>query len=188
MKVKIVLLGPMSVGKTALCNRFKYDKFEQNYQVTIGAGIIDYQTKVNGKSVDVQIWDTAGMERHRSLSPLYYRDADAGIFVYDISEKGSINQLERFYDEFMAQNDRGFHGIVVANKSDLNKNEAALEEGNKWATMHGCEFTTASAKIGEGVAEAFNKAIMGAVLRSTNTATKSIILKNADDDEKKGCC
>lgn len=158
-KMKIVLLGPMSVGKTAICNRIKYNTYDPNYQVTIGAGITDYQYNKNGRQIDVQIWDTAGMERHRSLSPLYYRDSDAAIFVYDISDPKSIQILDSFYSQFVENNPGDFLGVLVANKKDLVDESYQPTEGIEWATEHNFEFHAVSAKCGVGVMEMFDKII-----------------------------
>ena len=192
MKLKLVLLGPMAVGKTALCNRLKYDRFEQNYQVTIGAGLLDYQTKINGISIEAEIWDTAGMERHRSLSPIYFRDASIAFFVYDMSETSTIDQLDSYLQEFKANNGDSFYGIVCGNKLDITSDTVSKHAGVSWAEKHGFGFVEASAKTGEGVTEAFNKAFEGALQLLTNKSSDEVEFKSDLSSPKKkkgkGCC
>ena len=191
MKIKLVLLGPMAVGKTALCNRLKYDKFEQNYQVTIGAGLLDYQIQINGTNVNAEIWDTAGMERHRSLSPIYFRDANIAFFVYDMSEISTIEQLDSYLDEFRANNSENFYGIVCGNKSDIEHDDLSKQAGIAWAEQYGFGFAEASAKTGEGVNQAFTKAFQGALQIITNKKPQSNKIRkdlNSQEKDKKGCC
>ena len=186
MKLKIVLLGPMAVGKTSVCNRLKYKTFDQNYQVTIGAGLLEYNVKVDGINIEAQIWDTAGMERHRTLSPIYFRDSNIAFFVYDVSESSSVSQLDSYFEEFRESNNRSYYGILCGNKIDLLHNSEAIEAGEKWAKAHEFDFAAVSAKTGEGVEEVFLKAIRGAMLLmqgENENGDNSSLIKN----EKKGC-
>lgn len=48
--------------------------------------------ELDGQTVKVQIWDTAGQEKYKSLAPMYYRGAAAAIVVYDITRR------ERYVD------------------------------------------------------------------------------------------
>lgn len=94
-KYKLVFLGDQSVGKTSIITRFVYDKFDVNYQATIG---IDFLTKtqyLEDRSVRLQLWDTAGQERFRSLIPSYIRDSSVAVVVYDITSTCGGGWLRR---------------------------------------------------------------------------------------------
>ena len=187
MKLKIVLLGPMAVGKTSICNRLKNKTFDQSYQVTIGAGLLEYNVKVDGINIEAQIWDTAGMERHRTLSPIYFRDSNIAFFVYDVSESSSVSQLDSYFEEFKANNNNTkYYGILCGNKVDLLQNSEAVDAGETWAKAHEFDFATVSAKTGEGVEEVFLKAIRGAITLmqgESDNRENPILIRN----EKKGC-
>ncbi len=84
-KFKIIFLGDQGVGKSAILNRFSHDKFEPNYQATIG---LDFHTKnvtIDNVNVRLLLYDTAGQEKFKSLIPIYIRDANIVIIVYDIT-------------------------------------------------------------------------------------------------------
>ena len=83
-KFKVIFLGDPSVGKSSILNRFVLDKFDTNYQATIG---LDFQSKnilIDNRNVRLLLYDTAGQEKFRSLIPMYIRDANILIVTYDI--------------------------------------------------------------------------------------------------------
>ena len=90
--LQIMLLGDSTVGKTCLCIRIKDGKFlaANNFIATVG---VDYRSTlltVDGQKVKIQVFDTAGQERFRSLTSAYYRDADALLLVFDITNRTSF--------------------------------------------------------------------------------------------------
>jgi len=60
--LKIVVLGDSGVGKTSLLNRFVRNTFEPKFKPSIGADFFTYELELDGKKVNLQIWDTAGQE------------------------------------------------------------------------------------------------------------------------------
>ena len=83
--LKLILVGDQSVGKTALVTRFLKHQFSEQYRATIGVDFFQATTVVNDETFAVQIWDTAGQERYHSLTPMYYRGAQAALIVFDIT-------------------------------------------------------------------------------------------------------
>ena len=98
-KFKVVLLGEGRVGKTSIVMRFTRDQFNDKQQSTINAMYLDKQIKVNQKDVILNIWDTAGQERFHALGPIYYRDADGAILVYDITDAPSFEKVRTWIKE-----------------------------------------------------------------------------------------
>ena len=89
-KYKIIFLGDQGTGKSCILNRFVEDKFDDNYQATIG---LDFQSKniqIDNQDIHLLLYDTAGQEKFRSLIPMYTREANIIILVYDISRKESF--------------------------------------------------------------------------------------------------
>jgi len=55
--------------------------------------------EIDGKEVKAQIWDTAGQERFRAVTSAYYRGAVGALIVYDISRRGTFENVSRWLDE-----------------------------------------------------------------------------------------
>ena len=88
---KVVLLGEGRVGKTSLVLRFCRDTFTEGQPPTIQASCLDKVLRIGEKSLHLVIWDTAGQERFHALGPIYYRDADAALLVFDITDAVSVD-------------------------------------------------------------------------------------------------
>lgn len=119
---KIAFLGGAGVGKTSLINRFMYDQFTRNYETTVG---IDYFTKsmtVDDKTMNLQIWDTAGQEQFQSLVPSYIRNTGMVIIVYDVSDAKTLDSAKKWYDETTKIRGNEVCCFLVGNKIDLPSN------------------------------------------------------------------
>ncbi|CAN3368351.1 GTP-binding protein Ypt6p [Diutina catenulata] len=119
-KYKIVFLGDQSVGKTSLITRFMYDTFDDQYAATIG---IDFLSKTmyldDNRTVRLQLWDTAGQERFRSLIPSYIRDSHVAVVCYDVTNKKSFNNLEKWIKDVKSERGDDVIIVLVGTKSDL---------------------------------------------------------------------
>ena len=97
---KVVLLGESGVGKTCIIARFINNTFEENLISTTGASYAGKTMTFDdygGKSIKFEIWDTAGQEKYRSLTKIFYKDAKIIIFVYDITTEYSFNALKEYW-------------------------------------------------------------------------------------------
>ena len=97
---KVVLLGESGVGKTSIIERFINGKFIPDIAPSQGASFgtktINLDDEGQNK-IKFDIWDTAGEEKFRSISKIFYRDANAVIFVYDITSKKSFEELKDYW-------------------------------------------------------------------------------------------
>jgi len=92
--VKLFFLGDSEVGKTSLVMRFCEGRFEENFMVTIG---VDCKSKLmdrSGRRLKLQVWDTAGHERFRTITPAYYRGAMGVIITYDVTSRETFDHVE----------------------------------------------------------------------------------------------
>ena len=87
LKFKIIFLGDQGVGKSSIMNRFVQDRFENNYQATIGLDFHSKNVIIDKQDVRLLLYDTAGQEKFKSLIPMYIRDANVILIVYDITSK-----------------------------------------------------------------------------------------------------
>ena len=97
---KVVLLGESGVGKTCIIARFINNTFEENLISTTGASYAGKTMtfdEFGGKSIKFEIWDTAGQEKYRSLTKIFYKDAGAAILVYDITRKESFEEIQKYW-------------------------------------------------------------------------------------------
>jgi small GTP-binding protein len=113
---------------------------------------------IDGASVLLQIWDTAGQEKYRALGPIYYRGALAAVAVFDLTRLQTLEDLKTWITAYRENADDRFV-VIAANKSDLEgKIEISIEAVTDWAKEAEAEFVYTSAVNGSGIVEVFNAA------------------------------
>ena len=151
---KVVLIGESGVGKTCIINRYTNDKYDPNTVSSLTAQFIRKTIGLEGLApVTLDIWDTAGQEKYRSLTKIFYKDAKAVILVYDITNKKSFEEMTNYWYEQIKQfGSKDAILAIAANKSDLyERMEVTNEEGQKFADEIGAFFTATSAQNDSGV-------------------------------------
>jgi small GTP-binding protein len=98
---KVVLLGESGVGKTCIISRFINDTFDDGSVTTTGASYVSKNMLFNdyNQVLNFEIWDTAGQEKYRSLTSIFYKDASIAILVYDITNEDSFEELQKYWYE-----------------------------------------------------------------------------------------
>lgn len=94
------------MGKTSIISRYINNTFHQNFVPTLGSC---YATKTISlkeieKNVKFEIWDTAGQEKYRSITKIFYKDANVAILVYDISRKESFEEIKNYWYQQVKDN------------------------------------------------------------------------------------
>ena len=158
-EVKICLLGDVNVGKTSIASPFCKNSFTDNYINTIG-GAYQQQNIVlnNGAKIKLHIWDTSGQDRFRSMTNLYYRDAQVAILTYDVTNEQSLESLNYWLNELNDKVEIDNMVLCLAgNKSDIesSKRQVSTAKGKAFAEEHNMIFYETSAKTGAGVKELF---------------------------------
>lgn len=153
---KVVLLGEGRVGKTCLCLRYVQGTFSGSQVSTIQATYLDKRLNVGKKSVKLMIWDTAGQERFHALAPIYYKDSEGALLVYDITDRESFTKVRNWVKELRKIVGPKIVLVIAGNKMDLVKNrQVDEEEAMEYAKSVGAVHMPCSAKTGKGVEEAF---------------------------------
>jgi len=154
---KLVLLGESAVGKSSLVLRFVKDQFDDYRESTIGAAFLTQTVTLEDQTtVKFEIWDTAGQERYKSLAPMYYRNANCAIVVYDISQSASLEKARTWIRELQRQADPSIVIALCGNKADLSaRRQVSEEDAKKYADEEGLMWAETSAKTGAGVTEVF---------------------------------
>lgn len=97
-RCKILLLGESAVGKTSLFRKYIGESTDR-VTPTIG---VEYKQKIieqgEGRIMKVQLWDTAGTERYRTITPVYYRNVDGVLLVFDLTSKESFRNIQYWVD------------------------------------------------------------------------------------------
>ncbi|KAF1816498.1 ras-domain-containing protein [Eremomyces bilateralis CBS 781.70] len=180
--VKLVLLGEAAVGKSSLVMRFVNNDFQENKEPTIGAAFLTQKCNLPNRTIKFEIWDTAGQERFASLAPMYYRNAQAALVVYDITKPQSLTKAQHWVAELQRQASPGIVIALVGNKADLaspgsfpapgddadgveanadaeqdesDARKVPTREAKAYAEEEGLLFYETSAKTGQYVAEVF---------------------------------
>ena len=163
--VKIVIVGDSNVGKSAIINAYRGGEFYEDGYVTIGVDFDTRNVEVGDSSYQVNIWDTAGQEKYRTIVSNYYRNVSIVMAVFDLSNIGEIHRIEYWISDVERVIDRDtFNIVIVGNKSDsYEPTEKELSMINNLAKKHSATFYIASAKENKGISELFSESIRYAV-------------------------
>ena len=186
---KILLLGDSSVGKTCFLMRYTDNTFQDIHMSTIG---LDYKLKnvqlENGKMVKIQVWDTAGQDRFRSITKNYYKGAHGIILIYDITENKSFENVKNWMNQIKEEVPDKVTIVLVGNKKDDEEHrKVTTEQGESMAKEFGVMFFECSAKTGENIDGIFNDLVKKVVDNFSKSAESGQKLKNKKR-KGKGCC
>ena len=156
---KIVLVGDAGTGKTCIISRFVNDSFQKSQMTTACPSFctktISYPEY--NKTINLDIWDTAGQEIYRAISKLFYKGACVGILVYDITSQKSFDSIKDYwYNELKENTESNIIFNVVGNKQDLYEQEQVKEEDAKeFAKSINAGFYLTSAKRNINISDLF---------------------------------
>lgn len=153
---KVVLLGEGCVGKTSLTLRYVRNEFNDSHITTIQASFLPKRVNVEGARVNLAIWDTAGQERFHALGPIYYRDADGALLVYDITDHQSFERVQSWVKELRKMLGKDIVLAIAGNKCDMAKERTVTrEEAEEYAKQVSATHFETSAKKYINVDEVF---------------------------------
>lgn len=192
--IKLVLLGDSGVGKTSIVTHYVSGSAANNVKPTIGAAFVTKEINVDGKSLELLIWDTAGQEVYRGLAPMYYRSALIAIIVFDVTRIQSYEAVSYWIKELKTNVDGNIIILVCGNKTDLD--DQRVIESNTAQTMadgEGALYAETSATTGAGIERMFQLAVSKLLsTRKTDTdqnQQKGVNLKdNQNQKQSGGCC
>ncbi|KAF9877307.1 Ras family protein [Colletotrichum karsti] len=212
--VKLVLLGEAAVGKSSLVLRFVNNDFQENKEPTIGAAFLTQKCNLPTRTIKFEIWDTAGQERFASLAPMYYRNAQAALVVYDLTKPTSLIKAKHWVAELQRQASPGIVIALVGNKLDLTNGageagsageggdeadgdeesgsggdarKVSTDEAKTYAEEESLLFFETSAKTGHNVTEVFTaiaNAIPETSLKSARGAGASHAVTRGGEEQR----
>lgn len=207
---KYIIIGDSAVGKSNLLLRYTHNKFNDDYQATIGVEFGAKNLSIKDKIYRVQVWDTAGQENFRSITRAYYKNSVCALIVYDITRRDSFEHVQNWVEDCKTQTPKTVLLVLVGNKTDLeSERKVSVEEGKQMAEKNGMLFYETCAKNGKGVCEMFDNTVNEIArriedgfydLKNDNCGIKMgvnafgkggpvVIGKNGNGgSHKKGCC
>ena len=190
---KVLILGDSSVGKTCFLLKYTDRVFNEVYMSTIG---LDYRLKTltlkNGKKVKLQIWDTAGQDRFRTITKNYYKGANGIILIYDVTNTETYDNVENWISQIKEEASPNVVIYLVGNKVDMeDKRKVSTEEGQKIADDNNLPFIETSAKSDININETFDNLVekMDSVFSNLEKKDSVAISGNSlNKENKKKCC
>lgn len=184
---RICLLGDANVGKTSLLSRFCDNSFKEKYNNTIGVDFRLVTLKCNGFISKIHIWDTAGQERFRSLALNYLNNSHGFIFMYDITDRDSFNNVVNWIDLALEKNVKTIANFLVGNKCDNEgKRQISVEEGKNLAKDKNLFFMETSAKANNNVQKLFYFFLYKLIefYKTNNYVEEERLVLNKDNSEE----
>ena len=179
---QVVLMGDASVGKTSLIHGIVENRFIPFVATTTGAAVFHY-TQTNHQYPDIDFWDTAGMEKFKSLNSVFFRNSVAALIVFDLTNKLSFENVESWCDEFIEKSSESRVLLLVGNKNEC---EAVIAEDDirQLAQKRKLEYFSVSAKTGNGVELLLES--LSRKLPKVNSVTTTYFQE--EEKPNKGCC
>ena len=158
LSFNMVVIGDTGVGKSCLTSMAAKGVFYDSYSA--GIEFLIFNVRIDGKIIKLQIWDTLGQEKYRTLISSYYRNASIAMMVYAINSKKSFNHIETWLKEVKLQSNPDIKIFLIGNKADLKEDrQVSSEEANQFKDEMGIHFfTEVSAKNGLNAQEVFIEA------------------------------
>jgi len=195
--VKLIVVGASGVGKSSLLLQFTDREFQKSIEATVGVEFGVKVLEVDGLKVKLQIWDTGGQESFRSVTTNYYRGAQGGLLVFDLTYRISFDALPGWLKEIHAYTDPNTSFLLIGNKKDLaGQRVVSYEEAEDFAVKNGLVYIETSAKDSTNVDKAFQalcKTICENIATGKlETPKRSTILTNDEKSpppkDEGGCC
>ena len=187
-RVKFIIIGDKTVGKSCIINQFIEKQFVNEYIPTIGSDKIKKEIEIEGEKLKLEIWDTVGQEQYRAVNKIFIKNAQIALIVYDITNKDSFNNLNFWLQEIIDINRKKVICCVLSNKTDLYENQVVdSEEGKNFADEKKMKFFETSAKDYESIENVFFEICEDYLVQKKRKEEKQKEnIKKKETDEKEG--
>lgn len=190
---KILLIGDTGVGKSALMYRFADNTYSENFVSTIG---VDFKVKtinIGNKRAKIQIWDTAGQCRFRSIISCYYKGSHGIIIIFDITDRNSFNNVKIWLNEIKKNAKENIDTILIGNKCDiLNRRKVSIEEATEFADSLDIDYIETSAKDNLNIEKMYMTIVEKINKKNIINNKSTICLTNSSkinlNNKKNSCC
>ena len=157
IEAKLILVGDANVGKTSIINRCVKNEFKEAIIPTLSSNYSLKTFNTGNRIVRLQIWDTAGDEKYRSIIPMFYRGSQAAFIVYAIDNLSSFQSVSSYVESLHSHLEpEKLILFLIANKIDKNPRQISTEEGEQCAHQINATYLEVSALTSQGITEAFS--------------------------------
>jgi Rab family protein len=196
--IRIVFLGDTQVGKTSIIATYATGECPDQPVSTVTGAFQAKSVEFSGKTYDLQLWDTAGQELYRTVTPMYYRNASIAVIVYSVTEPTSFDSVHYWTDELKENGDRKTLIAICGNKIDLEEARSVpFPTASAFATEIGALYVETSAKTNTGIDRLFELCLSRYLQSQSETSSAvqtpvppivSLEEPKGDDKKKKKCC
>ena len=187
-KLKFILTGETTVGKTSLITQYINNIFNGNSKQTTGIDKTLKVLKINEIELEIEILDSPGQDRYKNVNKIFMKDSDIALIVYDITNRQSFEKLNFWINLVKEVNEnRNLIIGIAANKSDLYENsEVNKEEGEEYANNINALFFETSATEHENIENLFQEMTKAYLSINNNSGnqTNNYYKENIDDQYK----
>jgi small GTP-binding protein len=185
---KVVFLGESGTGKTSIITRYIDKAFSGNLAPTVGGACRTLPYKFRDYLLSLTVWDTAGQEIYRSLSPIYYRNSAAAVIVFDITARESFAQVSGWVGEVQAAVENVVT-IICGNKLDLDDQRVVPElDGAMLAESLHSVYVEASAKTGQGIDMLFDTLVRETIEQKPDILQRRVDGTVVEKGSRGMCC
>ena len=175
--IKILIIGDSTVGKTNFVYKFSEDKFSENYFASTGIELKTTSIQIDGKSIKIQLWDTAGQEKYRAMIKNLYLKSQGIIILFDITNETSFINLKNWMSQIKESCGEDIPILLVGNKIDLEDNRVINKErAMEYANNENIEYIEVSSKTGENINKALTSLLQKILKRADSNSNFSFTL------------
>mmetsp|Transcript_13155 Transcript_13155/g.19841 ORF Transcript_13155/g.19841 Transcript_13155/m.19841 type:complete len:221 (-) Transcript_13155:57-719(-) len=181
---KLLVIGDSGVGKSCLLRRFADNKYTESYISTIGVDFKIKTVKLDDKVIKLQIWDTAGQTRFRSIVESFYRRTHGVCLCFDLTNEATFEELPEWISTIRTLAPENTPILLIGNKADLtHKREVKREEAEMVVNKYGLKgYIETSAKKAQNVEKAFHTMIDEIINTETYIAMEQRRIQEAEEN------
>ena len=191
VEIKIIFVGNANVGKTSIATRYVNGTFSENIEPTVGAAYLSKEVEISGNHVTFNIWDTAGQEAYRYLVPMYYRNAQIAVVVFDLTNMSSFQAVGDWINDVRKNVVDDIVILICGNKCDMPEKNVDFDTIQDFSHNNDLIYVETSAANGTGINKLFEIALSEYLKKGTNSPTstqKSLDVTKQSKTGKGGCC
>ena len=198
--LKILIIGDTSVGKTSILANYNGDNFDEKAIGTIGVEYLYKTITYKNMRIKLQLWDTSGEERFRSITKNFYRNANGVFLVYDITKEESFQNIRDWLRDIKEYNG-DLKIMILGNKLDLiDQRVVTTERATNYASRNNLQYLETSAKDGTNIQKSFDnlielilggrtkEEILDEIVHKDTSLTLVSESKSKGKEQKKSCC